>query len=474
MSIRALLAKERILKLIQAWDEKQIETWRLPELLPQLLNDSKTIEEERIKRKQALNLEIQKKKDMSIEEIMSEKRLIDDEIKDITNELSYKRFRGEKIDDEYERDCEIKIEQLLQDYNGLDTEMRKKERILMEEKSLAISRRIQSICDDDEDDSISLRDIHARYSTYKAILPDLPTKEPDNSLSMGDEHLDTIPSVENLVPIPSESEGLSDNESECDVPVNDESSLTFTTFSNPHFDSNDDFTYSDDESLTNENLCLIEIFRRFFYPKIDSLLEEFSGELAHIDLIPPGINKADFDPEEEIRLIEELLYDNSSPQPLEESNSEISDATIESLSSSPIPVEDIDSFIEEIDLFLASDDSMPPGIKNDDYDSEGDIRFLEELLSNDSPPFPENESPNLDHFNDPSSPRPPSEPPDVEICFDFEPDTAVKNDFDELNDDDCFDPGGGYLNFEDSHAHGFVHSYIRASYPQLHLGNPIS
>ncbi|GJZ80800.1 hypothetical protein Tco_0645794 [Tanacetum coccineum] len=164
MSIRSLLAKERIIKLIQAWDEKQIEIWRLLELLPQLLNDSKTIKEERIKHKQAANLEIQKeetlkKKDMSIEEITSEKRLIDDEIKDIMNELSYKRFQGEKIDDEYERDCEIKIEQLLQDYNGLDIEMRKKERILMEEKSLSLSRRIQSICDDDEDDSIPLRDI---------------------------------------------------------------------------------------------------------------------------------------------------------------------------------------------------------------------------------------------------------------------------------------------------------------------------
>ncbi|GKE53389.1 hypothetical protein Tco_1488545 [Tanacetum coccineum] len=80
-----------------------------------------------------------KKEDMSIEEIMSVKRLIDDEIKDITNDLGYKRFRGEKIDDEYERDCEIKIEQLLQDYNGLDIEMRKKEHVLMEEKSFAVS-----------------------------------------------------------------------------------------------------------------------------------------------------------------------------------------------------------------------------------------------------------------------------------------------------------------------------------------------
>ncbi|GJV71873.1 hypothetical protein Tco_1491868 [Tanacetum coccineum] len=91
------------------------------------------------------------------------------------------------------------------------------------------------------------------------------------------------------------------------------------------------------------------------------------------------------DPEEDIRLDKRLLYDNSSPRPLEEFNSENSDAIIEPLSPSPIPVEDSDSLMEEIDLFLTPDDSMPPGIENDDYDSKGDILFLEELLSNDSP-----------------------------------------------------------------------------------------
>ncbi|GKA68064.1 hypothetical protein Tco_0767981 [Tanacetum coccineum] len=55
------------------------------------------------------------------------------------------------------------------------------------------------------------------YSKPKAITPDLPFKEPDNSLIMGDEHLDTIPSVENLVSIPSELEGIS--EDTCDMPV---------------------------------------------------------------------------------------------------------------------------------------------------------------------------------------------------------------------------------------------------------------
>ncbi|GJU65236.1 hypothetical protein Tco_1247071 [Tanacetum coccineum] len=129
---------------------------------------------------------------------------------------------------------------------------------------------------------------------------------------------------------------------------------------------------------------------------------------------------SDFDPEEEIRLVEKLLYDNSSPRPPEEFNSENSDAIIESFSPSPIPVEDSDSLMEEIDLFLTPDDSMPPGIENDDYDSEGDILFLEELLSNDSPSLPENES---FHFDVPSSPRPPAKPPDDGIYF--EPDTGV-------------------------------------------------
>ncbi|GKG40317.1 hypothetical protein Tco_0467094, partial [Tanacetum coccineum] len=45
--------------------------------------------------------------------------------------------------------------------------------------------------------------------------------------------------------------------------------------------------------------------------------------------------------------------------------------------------------------------------ENDDYDSEGDILFLEELLSNDSPLLPENES---FHFDVLSSPRPPTKP----------------------------------------------------------------
>ncbi|GJZ50549.1 hypothetical protein Tco_0604739 [Tanacetum coccineum] len=207
-----------------------------------------------------------------------------------------------------------------------------------------------------------------------AITPDLPTEEPDNSLIR------------------------SDIESECDKPVCED----FTTSSNPLFDSDDDFSSCDDESFSDEDVSK-EIYSNPLFdeeiistkidphhfnaesdliesllnrdiliissPKIDSFLEEFSGELAHIDLISPGINETKFDPKEEIC----LLYDNSSPRPTKEVNSENSNAIIESFSPSPILVEDSDSLMEEIDLFLTPDDSMPPGIKNNDYDSEGDI-----------------------------------------------------------------------------------------------------
>nr|GEX98971.1 hypothetical protein [Tanacetum cinerariifolium] len=198
--------------------------------------------------------------------------------------------------------------------------------------------------DDDEESSIPLRDIIiSELSLCIAITPVVYTKD---SLIMGDEHLDTIPekesdefiksSVENLVPNPSESE----DECECDVPNCDDSQTTnFSTFSNPLFD---DSTSSDDESsheevihemsfktylnplfdldeeiissefnpIHNEHLNSTPKNDRFdtksyllesllnrdtlmaSSPKFDSLLKEFSGELAHTDLIPPGINEA--------------------------------------------------------------------------------------------------------------------------------------------------------------------------------------
>nr|GEU29648.1 hypothetical protein [Tanacetum cinerariifolium] len=219
-----------------------------------------------------------------------------------------------------------------------------------------------------------LRNENAQSFSAIAITFDLPTVEPEDSLRMGDEHLDTIPkmesdefiksSVEKLVPNPSESEDLSDNE--YDVPACD----NFTTFSNLLFDADDDFSSSDNESF---------------------------------ELMKPTVTlRKKF-------ILSRLLYDNSSPRPPKEFISKNSDAAIESFSSSPIPIEDSDSFIEEIDLTLTPDDSMPLGIEEDDYDSERDMLIFEGLLSNNSLTLPKNES---FHFDIPSSPRPLTKPPD--------------------------------------------------------------
>nr|GEU76777.1 putative ribonuclease H-like domain-containing protein [Tanacetum cinerariifolium] len=355
-------------------------------------------------------------------------------------------------------------------------------------------KRLTSFCFDDDDDE--------DYTS--AITPDEPvlsTEEPDNSLCMGDEHLDTIPAtesdefiksgVEDLIPIPSESEGIPEHV--CDVPFhenslplevskdqikdfsepNEEFSSTdddsysldnidyveasppdfelvssevmeivipevggikasndnpipsydpiipgtppnltpsgesdlfsegdmllfeaflnddhssdfktkssstslnslleetnnfhnslpeFTTFSKVLFnaeyesDSSDDQSSSDEyilkkivsKPLSEEEIIPMESLSTHdsslpILSKIDSLLDEFAGELTLLKSIPPGIDETDCDFEEDIRLIEKLLYDNSSPRPPEEFVFANSDAASESFSPSPILVKE--------------------------------------------------------------------------------------------------------------------------------------
>nr|GEZ07402.1 hypothetical protein [Tanacetum cinerariifolium] len=109
--------------------------------------------------------------------------------------------------------------------------------------------------------------------------------------------------------------------------------------------------------------------------KIDSLLDEFAGELALLKSISPRIDETDGNFEEDIRLIEKLF----------------------------------DSLMEKIDSFCTPDYSLPPGIEDEDYDSERDILILKDLPSNNTLSFAEKES---FHFDIPPFSRPPAKPPD--------------------------------------------------------------
>nr|GFA61188.1 hypothetical protein [Tanacetum cinerariifolium] len=229
----------------------------------------------------------------------------------------------------------------------------------------------------------------------------------------------------------------SEGESGCDVPA------CFTTFSNVLFNAEYEFDSSHNQSLSDEDIpekiFSNPLFEEEIIPmkidphhfnaesdliesllnhdssiippcsKIDSLLDEFAGELTLLKPIPPGVNETDCYPEEDIHLVDRLLYDNSSPRPPKEFVSKFSNAGIESFSPSPIPVKDSDSLRDEFDLSFTLEDPMPSGIEEDDYDSERDILILKELLDNYSISLPVIES---YHSDIPSFSRPHAKPPD--------------------------------------------------------------
>ncbi|GJZ41471.1 reverse transcriptase domain-containing protein [Tanacetum coccineum] len=191
-----------------------------------------------------------------------------------------------------------------------------------------------------------------------------------------------------------------------------------------YYDSEGDVIYlesllSDDttHNLSPEVFFDHEPQHKTFSPKSDPLHHEFTGELI---TIPPGIVR---EHEDYINRMSLLCGNSSSRSP---GNSH---TIIESLTSSTTLVEDSDSNREEIDIFSGPDDSIPPGIESD-FDSEEDI--IDNLLNND--PISEYER----------------------LTFDMEPDVPVINNVNEINENECFDPGGGEINIEVDDSFTFI------------------
>ncbi|GJZ56645.1 hypothetical protein Tco_0611838 [Tanacetum coccineum] len=133
------------------------------------------------------------------------------------------------------------------------------------------SRHFNFTCDDDDDDE-----------KYSIPLKDMPQISPSIAL---DEFIKS--SVEDLIPIPRESEDTSGSDSENVLPSSDDLSPIFeeksVTFSNPLFDSNYDFTSSDDESLSDEDVLkdvkiylnpLFEFDDEYISSDVNSLFDE--------------------------------------------------------------------------------------------------------------------------------------------------------------------------------------------------------
>ncbi|GJT11554.1 hypothetical protein Tco_0858596 [Tanacetum coccineum] len=194
--------------------------------------------------------------------------------------------------------------------------------------------------DDDEERFIPLRDVIFEHPLSVAITHDLPITD---SLIIEDEHLNTIlktesdkeneSSVEDLVSIQSNSEDTYENDSDCDLPscnnfspinVFEEKSLTF---SNPFFDSNDDCTSSDDESLSDEDVPEDKVkFTRTLFSNFSNDVNPLFHEV--FENIERGV------------------------------------------------IDELDAFLDMYGYFLQ--------IENGYHDSEGDIIYLESLLIDDT------------------------------------------------------------------------------------------
>ncbi|GKF31666.1 hypothetical protein Tco_0101464, partial [Tanacetum coccineum] len=273
-------------------------------------------------------------------------------------------------------------------------------------------------------------------------------------------------SVENLVLIPSEFEGISDDA--CDVPncddnrVNVKSELV--------------------ESLINRDTSIVYSF------KIDPILEEFAGELAHIAPIPPGIVEADFDQNDDTSSdnddfedIEYISLEEVNDVDQEEKEFDLEDifqiqdvilrekllnvyrliSKIESLKDNPtpdrvfespspfpIPIADSDSFLEESDTSLSHLDNSLPEFKTFSDHTEKTRSGSTTIHANYS--LPEYDS---FHF-DLSFPPPPPEPSDV--CMRFTPILAMKNAFVKPNEDFYLSETVLPLNVEDVDSFTFI------------------
>ncbi|GJV98086.1 hypothetical protein Tco_1549663 [Tanacetum coccineum] len=326
---------------------------------------------------------------MSIQDMKNLKQHYLDEMLSLSNDLHIKDYRNENIDIHFRRECESMIDELKGKFNGMSIEINKKKELQHLEQvanlSTYPSQCFKSFCYDDDDDydyeesTIPLNEIVSQIPPSITITPVLPTLEPEDSLIMGNEELSTIPekesdefiksSVEDLVPILSESEDTSESDSVCDLPscddfspinVYEEKSMTF---SNPLFDSNDDFTSSDDESLSDKDIPEDHV-KLYSNP-----LFEFNDKYISSDVNP---------------LFDEVLEN------IESKDSYVSNFDDPALLIIPLSDANEDECfdpggkIDKIDAFLVMDISMD--IEDGYHDSNGDIIYPESLLINDTIP----------------------------------------------------------------------------------------
>nr|GEW03976.1 hypothetical protein [Tanacetum cinerariifolium] len=287
----------------------------------------------------------------------------------------------------------------------------------------------------------------SQISSIHSIAPILSTKEPEHLLRIGYEHLSITPesesdgvtksNAENLLPIPSECDVTLEDKKECDLPISKKSPVC-----DNHSDTFSDSKIDDDISVYDDDFEDIEyVEASLFNPENVSIEEENNVEEENVvQQKEEEVNFEDISQIQDVVLHEKLLSiihlisnieslnDNSTPDQARSGNTtpanyslleydlfcfeiEPDRERLINLMKNDISDMSNNSLLEEVDLFL-SHNSIPPGIENVADDPEGDIRFLEEFLIDDS--FLYHESFDSNFKDNPLIPRPPPKPPDAE------------------------------------------------------------
>nr|GEZ67099.1 hypothetical protein [Tanacetum cinerariifolium] len=270
----------------------------------------------------------------------------------------------------------------------------------------------------------------SQISSIHAITPILSTKEPEHSLSIGYEHLSITPETKsdkvtksnpkNLLPIPSECEVTLEDKrkkEEEEIDLEDISQIQDVVLREKLLSITR--LIANIESL-NDNPTPDHVLNSFESDKFfsDNFSPEFktfckyseetrSGNTTHADNSLPEYDSFCFEIEPDQERLINLVKNNTSD---DSSN---------------------DSLLKEANLFLASDNSIPPGIENVANDSEGDVHFLEELLINDF--ILSHESSDSNFEDNPSTPRPPPEPLDAETNVGEEIPVVINDKYEDVN-----------------------------------------
>ncbi|GJU29660.1 hypothetical protein Tco_1173249 [Tanacetum coccineum] len=436
-----LLPEERFLKIKQTIEEEQIQPGVMQELLLKLMDDL-----------QILKGSQQEKKDTAAQSfipywnfsMIDDKEARDNFLEDVCTFLrkfsripfgvtpkviliaweSFGKIKDALMDKQYQQeDIQELMSKLLEDVRNISEEF-------SEYINCPSWNRPLFYFDNDDDEYTVI------WRRPKAITPDEPSEKPEDPLIMGEEELSTIPEK-------------------------DKSSLR-----------------------TSPNISITS-------PKIDFLSEEFIGELAPI---PSGTDEEIFDEEEDDCYDDDTLSDDDSFENIDYVEASPPDSELVSLEE----VEDVILYgkLSNVYLLISKIEALNdnPTLSSFSYSDNSFSDHMEETRSGSATSYADNSLPEYDSFLfeiepdqggltsivisdnsndlllelpefesfhfDPSFPHTPPEPPDVEISLIIKTDAPVINNFDELNEDECFDPGGGEIdvsqNIEDDDSFTFV------------------